>query len=397
MSADEGLGVGNNAGGGNAAPQVCKNREELRSALAAAGDGGTVLLLSGKAKDFDFSKDGDGQVLPITAKKLTITSKNGDVFLQNVQFAIDLDTADEILIQDVVFRSDGARDKAKDAITIIASDPGDNAPASSAKSRVRISQCSFDGYADIAVDAKTALGRPQLLLTVDRCLFFDADAGQPGKGGEPFFNRGAINVASVKPRRGNALATIANNVYIDVWRRLPRVTGGNFAHIYNNLLYRWGYTKNDSDNDTWRGIEIGGGKVPTDNGTAENPPTDNGRALIAANRFIPWAQKTGVERELAFNVQTEVELSATKPNEFDGPNGTPGTAITSVAPATAATFPIGTMYTDAGATEPQVLATTDVQWRKLVGQAGSRLLDADPDIKRDLKKFLDRAAEGGNS
>ena len=63
----------------------------------------------------------------------------------------------------------------------------------------------------------------------------------------------AIDIASVimddaanTRLTGNSAVTIAFNVFEDVWRRSPRIAQtGNFGHVFNNLLYHWGFGNND--------------------------------------------------------------------------------------------------------------------------------------------------------
>ncbi|HET7436464.1 MAG TPA: hypothetical protein VFN10_17265, partial [Thermoanaerobaculia bacterium] len=139
-----------------------------------------------------------------------------------------------------------------------------------------------------------------------------------------FANRGAINITITEHGAGgNASFTVADNVFIDVWRRSPRVAEGNQAHIYNNLLFRVG-KGNTEDNfangsNEWVGME-------TDNGA---------QAAIQANRYIPWKEKLAVNKQISIGPDTDVDLGAefTDPNdptkstpdltnEFDGANGT---------------------------------------------------------------------------
>lgn len=388
---DAPFGFGQNVAISTTTPVTVTSKDQLRSTLATANTSttgtGTVILVDGNANaDFDFK----GEDLAISGQKIAIRLKPGSkAVLRNVLFSIKLDTADDILLEDLVFRSNGGG-KPTDAIRILATAPAP-APVPPATGpppcKVRITHCSFDGYSDITIDTKTLTGRPRLLATIDHCLFFDARPGQEGRNNTTFVDRGAINVASLQPDRGNGAVTIAFNVYIDVWRRLPRVGGGNFVHVFNNLLYRWGYTKKDSNNETWRGMEIGGGDLTT----------DNGKALIEANRFIPWKKKVDITREIAFNEGTEVDLSATtNPNEFDTPEGTPvaaGVTIPTVPLDQVATFTRAGVYEDVGLADPGAPAqATAVDWKMLVQQAGSRVLVADSRVKRGLKGVLKRAA-----
>lgn len=383
---DGAFGFGANVFSGGTVVPV-SNKDELRTALANADDSGTVILVKGgENADFDFK---GAAPLPVTNRKITIRLKeNSKAVLKNVLFAVALDTANDIVFEDLVFHSDGEGDP-NDAITIQATAPPDGSAPSNDVCRLRISHCTFDGYADIAIDTKTVVGRRRLLATIDHCLFFDARPGRDGSNDKPFYNRGAINIASLQPLHGDSFVTIANNVYIDVWRRLPRVAGGNFVHVFNNLLYRWGYTKDNTDNRTYRGIEIGGGDEIT---------TNNGKALIEANRFIPYEERKDVKREIAFNAGTSVTLgSGANVNEFDGKGGRPlgeNKDIPVVPDGQEGNFVASEVYNGIAGenlSAPPVKPASDVPWRKLVGQAGSRVLDPDSSVKRDLKKFLDDA------
>jgi pectate lyase len=392
MDGTEAFGFGQNVVVGTN-KVTATSKSELKTKLANANadttGNGTVIQIDGNANaKFDF----DGEVLAITGKKIAIRAKSGSkAVLENVQFAISLDTADHILLEDLVFHSDGGS-RPNDAITIRATGPAPT-PAATTFCNLRISHCTFDGYADIAIDAATLTGRPRLLATIDHCLFFDDRPGQRGARNTEFIRRGAINIASLQPDRGNGDVTIAFNVYIDVWRRLPRIAGGNFAHIYNNLLYRWGYLKNDNDDDagsnTYRGIEIGGGDLTT----------DNGQALIEANRFIPWTnRRQDIAREIAFNQGTQVSLgTGTSVNEFDDPAGNahvPDSPKIPVVPAgSAARFTRAERFTEVGLTEPPVpAAAADFNWKKLVKQeVGSRVLRPDDDVTSGLLNVLKNA------
>jgi hypothetical protein len=293
---DQGFGFGKEVtGGGKATPITVEDRASLMSQLNRLSDstGSTVIEL--KAGTYDFSPRSVMKSFTIRAKKLTIRAqKDKRVVLKNIQLVLDLERADDILIQDLAFYSDG--NGPEDAIFL----DGTNGSRDST-SRVRITRCSFDGYKDIAIDSHSH--QTLLLATIDRCLFFDSSPGKPNdplisdgphgaeneKKVRPFVNRGAINIASVVDdsrtvkkgtefarTRGNSLVTVAFNVFVNVWRRCPRVAfQGNFGDIFNNIVYHWGAgngeNQENNGTDTWNGMAVG----------------NQGIAVIQANRFIP--------------------------------------------------------------------------------------------------------------
>lgn len=290
-TSDQALGFGKEVmGGGGAMPLKVQDREALASRLneLSASDGPNVIELS--AGTYNFSGTAVTQrEFTIRARRLTIRAEEGKrVVLKNLQLKLDLERADDILIQDLAFYSDGTGPE--DAILL------DGTKGSKdSTSRVRITHCSFDGYKDIAIDSHSH--ETALLATIDRCLFFDSRPGDPcdplRRDGKrmvrPFVDRGAINISSVVdesrpvkkgeelPRtQGNSLVTVAFNVFVNVWRRCPRVAfPGNFGDIFNNLVYHWGAGNGENDKsngtDTWNGMSVG----------------NQGAAVIQANRFIP--------------------------------------------------------------------------------------------------------------
>ncbi|MBV8516549.1 MAG: hypothetical protein JO197_04010 [Acidobacteria bacterium] len=273
-----GFGIG--ATGGSGTPVTVKNRDELANALRSKLDGKIIELAAGTYDFTDLKKQ--DRTFTISGDPTTIRGRAGaSVVVKNFQFIVNLDVRNRILIENIAFRSNGTKSGTRDGMDLVATVPGDNDRASREVSSMRITQCSFDGYLDISIDSHNIAGRPALLVTVDHCLFFDSHPGQYGFGDTSFKDRGAVNIdvarktkkAARKP--GNSKYTVANNVFLDVWRRSPRVAEKNFAHVYNNLLYRWGFTAPDSPdpkNKTWRGMEVGGGNSGGDkkepNGTA---------------------------------------------------------------------------------------------------------------------------------
>lgn len=310
-------------GGGDAAATPIAGKDMLMAKLSELTNSTTATVLELAPANYDFG----GAQLTIRAKNLTIRAVP-NVTLNNVNFTVDLDFSDNILLSALLFDSNGG-DGARDAIDIAATRPAGSTP-SPATAKMRITGCAFTGYQDIAIDVATVKGRPRLLATIDHCLFYDAFPGLLSAADTSYQNRGAINVASVRDGNthslGDGFVTVALNVFIDVWRRSPRIAQGNVGHVYNNLLYRWGYTAAQSTdrtnpNDTWRGMEIGGGDV--------NASKNNGEALIQSNRFIPWAAKTELDMAVALNKNTVVDLGAldiadpvtARPNEFDDAEG----------------------------------------------------------------------------
>jgi len=185
---------------------------------------------------------------------------------------------------------------------------------------------SFDGYFDIAIDSSVKTGRRALHGVIDHCFFFDTNAGEPDtfvtqndKQVKIFTNRGAINISSaVHDGVGNSLFTISHNLFINVWRRQPRVAEGNRAHSFNNLFFRWGFGNDDDQaadgTNEWFCIA-------TDN---------NAQAVIVANRFIPWIKKKDPRKTISLGPGTAADLgdphtgTTERPdltNEFDDENG----------------------------------------------------------------------------
>lgn len=320
-TSDAAFGFGKEVTGGGSGPvMLIGGRKDLAMALKSLGDANGPIVLELGAGDYDFSgrhRRGE-QMFPIRARNLTIRPAAGArVVLQNIQLAFDLTRIDNILIENLSFHSDGAEDFARDAISLDA--PGPNEPGGSdvpfdpfrgndPQARVRITHCAFDGYHDISIDSHSRWGLPRLLATIDHCLFFD---GQPGQGN--FQDRGAINIDSAPATgdqrvRGSSYVTVARNAFINVWRRSPRVVEGNIAHIFNNVLYRWG--AGNATDPTWVGMAIGGG-------TGESRQ-ENGTAVIQANRFIPITGKESLDHTVEVGANAVVDLGLTTfPNRFD--------------------------------------------------------------------------------
>jgi pectate lyase len=333
----------------------------------------TVLTLG--ANTYDFTSEAV-QKYTIRAKNVKIkAAPDARVVLKNLGLLLELDSIDNILIQDILFRSDGMRATPHDAIDMTAikpTGPTTSVPRSDLQAHVRITHCSFDGYFDICVDSRSYAGAPQLRATIDQCLFFDANPGKPttpfpGDTILPFTNRGAINFGSLEDPSnpggpqlvGNALVTVAYNVFVNIWRRCPRVSTANFGHIYNNFLYQWGFGNepgsSSNGTNTWRGMEIGGGDGVVSGGI-------DGTALIQANRFIPWVKKKDVADAIEINGNTMVELGPAL-NEFDNPNGTVSNS----------TFPAGMTLTDTRGIDRTAVTVPDADgWKAIIKQSGPR-------------------------
>lgn len=140
----------------------------------------------------------------------------------------------------------------------------------------------------MAIDSNVKTALPILYATVDRCLFFDDDAGKPrdtivqnGKNVRKFVNRGAINITSEVHDGGGIRSSSSPTVFSSTsGGAFLGVAEGNKAIVYNNLMFGWG---------------VGNNEDQSDNGTNEwtGAVTDStAAAVIAENRFIPWRLKT---------------------------------------------------------------------------------------------------------
>ncbi len=382
---------------------LAKLKKELTKLAAAPAATATPLLLELTGDKYDFTNESTRAFI-IRAKGLTIAGADGkSIVLRKLRLRIDLDVSDNIVIRNLTFRSDGADDDARDAIAFEPLSPPARPPASTPAGAVnaRITECSFDGYYDIAVDSDVDPRHPRLLLNVDHCLFFDTRPGAPittkknGKQILEFANRGAINIASADTV-GNASATVADNVFIQVWRRTPRVARGNQAHIFNNLVYQWG-AGYPAD-----GTAVGGDEwvaMVADNG---------GEAAIQGNRFIPYpgkltANKTiNVDQTSKIFLGTEARVTgmsgtgtpsfsdpdAANTNEFDGINGR-GPAPAGLPPTSGRIMNIDLVgwYDSVGLDAPQFRTTGSVDWTALVNAAGPPTFNK-ANVTRDLLALL---------
>jgi pectate lyase len=399
-SSDPAVGFGKNVtGGGTAAATAVTSADMLKQKLKTLGRSvtPTVLELQGNGTVWNFG----GKELKIAASNLTIRASATAFVLQNVKFIIDLDHATNILLQDLIFRGTESKRDARDGVTIIATNLEKNENGVDAESEMRITHCAFDGYYDISLDTKSVLGRAGLFATIDSCLFFDSRPGLNGPNNSTFVNRGALNLSALNKKNADSRFTVTRNVFVNVWRRCPRIAGGNFGHIFNNLLFQWGFTSPgspDSTDPTWLGMATGGGK---------DRANDGSMALIQANRFIPWVQKQGLNDAVQINATTTVDLSSGTDlaNEFDLPAGTipplPAGATTPVQPTaqrggSVATITPSTFYTGTR-TAPTVSAAGTFPWRTLVGAAGSPFADGPSTAARNAVLAVLNVADGSRS
>jgi pectate lyase len=374
ITSDEAFGFGQQVTGGKPVDQTPENlinvsdKTQLKSELAkltAASTSPTVLALA--ASNYEF-KDETQRVFTIGAKNVTIRAQQGSrVELKNLALVLDLATIDNILIEDLALHSNGVKNHGtNDAILF----DGTTSTAG-VTNRVRITHCTFDGYPDMGVEIRSHLSR--LLATIDHCHFVDR---KPGKG--KFHNRGSINVASVIDDNsvrlnGSSSVTVAFNFFEDIWRRSPRVSAtGNRAHIFNNLLFRWGFG-NETD-PTWGGMLI------------EN----KAMAVIQANRFIPWARKASGEEArtnaLKHDADTTVDVGDIGLvelgqqdflNELDNAKGKPGDYFTSplLPKGNFATIPVSSWYAGLQLTAPMVTQASAVPWATIISRAGTLVRD----------------------
>jgi pectate lyase len=371
IPSDAPFGFGQTVTGGGAAPEtMISSRDQLVDALNRLGSstnvGPTVLTLAAADYEFDHQPKREFR---IGAKNVTLRSVAGQrAELRNLGLVLDLASTDNILIQDLAFHSAGNVGP-EDGILF-----DGTSSVSGVTNRARISHCCFDGYKDIAVEMRSHLSL--LLATIDHCYFADRHPG----GKPPFVDRGAIDVASViddddnhTRLSGNSSITIAFNVFEDVWRRSPRVAQtGNFAHVFNNLLSRWGFgndqNSKDDGTDTWNGMSVGNAAV----------------AAIHANRFIPWSKKAAgqdAKQALAHDNDTQVNLGGqARPNRFDTPEGhqdndSPLTPVPDRQHGFPAAVNVRSRYLSQSLTPPTVTPADQVNWQTVIAQAGTLVRD----------------------
>lgn len=174
----------------------------------------------------------------ITARNLTIRGEGNAVIARN-QLAFDCRTADNIILQDLRFISNG-NDDPRDTITI-------DATQGRGGTGFWIDRCVFQAYFDLSITTNTRdlAGAPALLITISHCRFYDNDPN-----GEAHKNHGAIGIhgtgGKTRDKKTNAYATVCRNVFSKVRRRSPRSSHLTVVHAFNNVLLDWG-TDNASD------------------------------------------------------------------------------------------------------------------------------------------------------
>lgn len=367
------FGFGSNASGGSEKITV-RNRDELAAALNSNIDG-KIIELEENLYDFTALRSPNRKFM-LHGERTTIRGKAGArVLLLNFQFLIDLDKKNRLILENIAFRSNGVAKGTPDGMDLVATFVSQDPPAVEERNSLFITHCSFDGYADISIDSHNVTGARRLLVTIDHCLFFDGNPGLYGVDDATFVNRGAINVDVERDTKkaprvpGNSKFTVSNNVFIDVWRRSPRVAEDNFAHIYNNLLFRWGYTAPGSPlpgDGTWRGMEIGGG---------ESRDTDrNGTAVIQANRFIPWEDKKRPADAINQHASTTVDYGGTAfPNQFDDPDGKVPASGSNPFPA-GTPLSLNTFYGPEDIDVPVPTTASAMDWKALLEAVGPVVL-----------------------
>lgn len=377
LTNDAAFGFGQGVTGGTSSTSTmiqAANKKELKrelNNLSASSSTPTVLTLTGK--NYDFTGE---EAFTIGVKNLTITAQSGtNVTLTNLGLVLNLTQIDNILIQGLAFISDGTGPA--DGILFDGSDDDSGSTiGSQVTNRVRITHCTFNGYKDEAIEIRSF--RSLLLATIDHCFFVDSHAGER----PPFKDRGALNIASVilppsqegqsaQRTTANSFVTVAFNFFAEVWRRSPRAAAsGTHAHIFNNLLYRWGYQEGGvTGAKSWDGMSIG---------ALENQGLPMPMAVIQANRFIPWDEKQS--RAIMLDAGTQVDIGpADLVNRFDEPDGKKDdNSSLAPNPVPAQTIDVNSWYTSLkdpngvslGLTAPQVTATENVDWVKLVRRSG---------------------------
>ena len=393
---NDSFGFGSNVTGGSGTTTKVDSKQGLIDALTGSNLANKIVEIDeAKSGNYDFGGMGDGQSLAISAKSVTIrAAANAKPVLKNVQFKIEIDKSDNVLIQDLIFRSDGKPDHARDAILFNTTVPNANASGTNAVG-LRVTHCSFDGYYDMSIEARGAEGRPRILATIDHCLFFDNHPGDPA---DSFYDRGGVNLAVALPvsdneasaeRKGNARVTVANNVFIRVWRRMPRVAQANVGHAFNNLLFQWGYTGDSTRPQTsWNATPVG------------SDETLGAKALIQANRFLPWDKKTDLNHAIAIDPGTSADINLDKgrpnlrPNRFDDPDGKP-LAHDPDLKGPFSKLTAADLYSAESLPEPKVLAASDVNWTNTLDESGPRrTFDKDDPITNAKDHARSRVSAG---
>lgn len=187
-----------------------------------------------------------------------------------------------------------------------------------------------------------------------------------------------LNVASVILPGGvrttaNSYVTVAYNYFENVWRRSPRAAAdGTHVHVFNNLLYRWGYQKDGvTSMPSWNGVA-----VELDPHQADQPEKVV-MAVIQANRYIP-GRTSRTRRSITMRARRwDIAKSTTLANRFDKPSGESGNSILEP-DGTFQTINVDAWYTgltgpdgtSLGYVAPPVKPTGEVDWIALARSAG---------------------------
>jgi pectate lyase len=198
--------------------------------------------------------------LVIRAKNLTIRA-DGDAVIKRNHLVFDCTQADNVLLTNLQFASDGDS-KPNDSISI-------DAKEGRGKTGFWIDHCTFEAYRDLSVTTNTRdkEGAPPLLITVSHCHFFDKDPD-----GAKHRDHGALGIHGTgrkdktsknkdrtqqEDENTNAYATVYRNFFENVRRRSPRSSNRTFVHAFNNVLKQWGTSNPGKDPDQENGMIAG--------------------------------------------------------------------------------------------------------------------------------------------
>ncbi|HEU0012753.1 MAG TPA: hypothetical protein VFQ45_03680 [Longimicrobium sp.] len=174
--------------------------------------------------------------LVVTARNLTIRAIGGAVIRRN-HLVFDCASADNIILRDLSFDSDGTSDP-EDCITI-------DGRVGRQPTGFWIDHCSFEAFRDMCITSYTRdlPGQaPPLLISISSCRFNDRNPS-----GTASFNHGAVGIYGATKHfpddtRTNTYATIYGNYFRHTRRRSPRSTQLTLVHAFNNVLDEWGST-----------------------------------------------------------------------------------------------------------------------------------------------------------
>jgi pectate lyase len=209
--------------------------EAIQSANAANGRATEIVIKT----DIDPNLDLQNKLV-VRAQNLTIRAEGGAVINRN-RLSFDCTTADNILLKDLRFDSDGLGDP-RDTILI-------DATKGRGDKGFWIDHCSFEAYFDLNITSNAndlPNGQPPLLITISNCWFHDRNPGGPGTR-----NHGGLGISGADGnKKTNAYATVYRNYFQNVRRRTPRSSGLTFVHAFNNVLENWGNGDPNADPGT---------------------------------------------------------------------------------------------------------------------------------------------------